>query len=101
MTERTIPGGNFTPGTQEGDPGKLKYLHTPDWKGTPSVGTRKLNVDERVCPGCLFPDAPEGKWPHVKDERCERFRFAALLLRKIVEGSRPIDTPAVCQGNAL
>jgi hypothetical protein len=63
MTEHTISGGNFTPGTQEGDPGKLKYLHTPDWQGKFIVGG-KLNVDPRVCPGCLFPDAKPGKWPH-------------------------------------
>jgi hypothetical protein len=72
MTERTIPGGNFVPGTQEGDPGKLKYLHTPDWKGKTIVGGwGALRVDTRACPGCMFPDAKPGKWPHTFDERCK------------------------------
>jgi hypothetical protein len=71
MTERTIPGGDFTPGTQEGDPGKLKYLHTPDWQGKAFVGGTELRIDERACPGCAFPGAPEGKWPHANDARCQ------------------------------
>ena len=29
-----------------------------------------LELDPRACPGCMFPDAPEGKWPHVTDGRC-------------------------------
>jgi hypothetical protein len=70
MSEHTIPGGNFTPGTQEGDPGKLEYLHTPGWKGKLFVGASKLNVDTRACPGCMFPDAKPGKWPHTYDSRC-------------------------------
>jgi hypothetical protein len=74
MTEHTIPGGNFAPGTQEGDPGKLKYLHTPGWKGKTIVGGwGALRVDTRACPGCMFPDAKPGKWPHTYDSRCRVF----------------------------
>jgi hypothetical protein len=64
MSEREIDGGNFVPMTQQGDPEKLKYLHTPGWQGKLFVGGQPLRVDPRVCPGCLFPDAPAGKWPH-------------------------------------
>lgn len=76
MSEHTIDGGNFVPMTQEGDPGKLEYLHNANWQGKTMVGgTRPLKVDARVCPGCLFPDAAPGKWPHLKDARC--FQFAS------------------------
>jgi hypothetical protein len=65
MTEHLIDGGNFVPGTAEGDPGKLEYLHNANWHGKTMVGAaRPLRVDPRVCPGCLFPGAPFGKWPH-------------------------------------
>jgi hypothetical protein len=56
-----------------GDPGKLKYLHAgrpgyPEWHAKPF--SQVSQVDPRGCPGCMFPDAPPGKWPHVKDSRC-------------------------------
>jgi hypothetical protein len=92
MSERNIAGGNFVPMTKEGDPGKLEYLSTPGWKGKTFVGGRKLNVDKRACPGCMFPDAPEGKWPHTNDERCMRW-MASTLVSRVIEGSRPIDCP--------
>jgi hypothetical protein len=73
MSEHTIDGGNFVAGNQQGDPGKLKYLHTPDWQGKAFVGGTELRIDERACPGCAFPGAPEGKWPHTNDGRCLKF----------------------------
>lgn len=70
---REINGGNFVAGTEQGDPGKLEYLHNANWKGKVRVGAAApLRVDTRACPGCMFPDAPEGKWPHTKDARCRR-----------------------------
>ena len=54
-----------------GDPEKLKYLHDANWQGKPTVGGKELRVDPRACPGCIFPDAPEGKWPHTRDARCK------------------------------
>jgi hypothetical protein len=60
-----IQAGGFAPMTEEGDPGKLAYLHNAGWHGKLMIGAgRPLRVDPRVCPGCLFPDAPPGKWPH-------------------------------------
>jgi hypothetical protein len=61
----------FEATSQEGDPGKLAYLHNKDWKGKPFA--QLSTVDPRGCPGCMFPGAPEGKWPHLKDFRCEKF----------------------------
>ena len=60
---------------QAGDPDKLRYLHSgrhgyPKWEG--KISSQVAKVDERACPGCMFPDAPEGKWPHLKDSRCKR-----------------------------
>jgi hypothetical protein len=59
---------------QAGDPEKLKYLHSgrhgyPKWEG--KIRSQVAKVDERACPGCMFPDAPEGKWPHTYDQRCK------------------------------
>jgi hypothetical protein len=59
-----------------GDPGKLKYLHAgrpgyPEWQAKPF--SQVSRVDSRACPGCMFPDAPPGKWPHTKDVRCRLF----------------------------
>jgi hypothetical protein len=72
MSERTIDGGNFVAGTQQGDPEKLKYLHTPGWQGRTMLGAdRPLRVDARACPGCMFPEAKPGKWPHTFDARCK------------------------------
>lgn len=72
---RGVPAGSqeggFVPMQQEGDPGKLAYLHNPNWQGKTFVGASKLRVDPRACPGCLFPDAPAGKWPHTMDARCK------------------------------
>ena len=70
--------GGFMPMQEEGDPGKLAYLHNANWQGKTML-TRKLNVDSRVCPGCLFPDAPEGKWPHTMDARCSEPLRQAML----------------------
>lgn len=53
----------------EGDPGKLAYLHDPNWKGKPFSQLAK--VDERACPGCMFGTPECGKWPHTKDARCK------------------------------
>jgi len=63
--------GEFQPGYDYGaaDPGKLEYLHNADWTPTPSV--QLTRVDSRACPGCMFPDAAPGKWPHTKDARCK------------------------------
>ena len=55
----------------EGDPGKLAYLHDPNWTGKPHV--QATNIDPRVCPGCLFPNAMR-KHEHVQDERCQHFQ---------------------------
>lgn len=54
----------------EGDPGKLAYLHNPNWTPTPMI--QGIQCDPRICPGCLFPKS--GKWPHVDDERCSVWR---------------------------
>lgn len=47
-----------------------------------------FSIYERACPGCMFPDAPEGKWPHVKDSRCERVNRSDA-----VNGIRPLSEP--------
>jgi len=81
MTEHTINGGNFVPGTAEGDPGKRDYLHAVGagtWQGKIAVGGKELHVDSRVCPGCLFPDAKPGKWPHLRDARCKLLQAAGM-----------------------
>lgn len=59
-------------GVDGGDPGKLAYLHNADWQPKPFVAGFKVN--EAQCPGCLFPDAKPGKWPHVPDSRCDVWR---------------------------
>ena len=71
----TVDGGNFVPMTLEGDPEKHRYLHNwKTWTGKTRVGGRGAPFDNRSCPGCVFPDAPAGKWPHVQDSRCEVWR---------------------------
>lgn len=57
----------------EGDPGKLAYLHNPNWEGKPHI--QAGNIDPRLCPGCLFPHAMRPH-EHVKDDRCQHFRTA-------------------------
>ena len=42
-------------------------------------------IDSRICPGCLFPDATEGKWPHVEDYRCVRVRILNKLLLQTLD----------------
>lgn len=59
--------GDFVPGTQEGDPGKLAYLHDANW--TPKPCVIGFAVDPRACAGCIFPSSP-----HVYDKRCEAWR---------------------------
>jgi hypothetical protein len=63
----------FEPSTQEGDPGKLAYLHDANWKGKPTSMMTGIKVDRRSCPGCVFGTPVGGKWPHVKDARCKLF----------------------------
>ena len=53
---------------KEGDPGKLKYLHDPNYQ--PKLQSQVSNIDPRVCPGCLFPHAMR-KHEHVNDSRCK------------------------------
>jgi hypothetical protein len=57
----------------EGDPGKLAYLHNPNWQGKPHI--QATNVDPRLCPGCLFPHAMR-KHEHVDDQRCQLWKTA-------------------------
>ncbi len=57
------------PNADGGDPGKLAYLHNADFKSKPFVDGFKVAPGQ--CPGCIFPDAAPGKWPHVKDARCK------------------------------
>lgn len=59
----------FEPTTQEGDPGKLEYLHNPNWQG--KLFSSVTKVDQRACPGCMFGTPDGGKWPHTKDARCK------------------------------
>lgn len=78
-TRGNIPGsrgGGFIPMNEQGDPGKLAYLKNANWEGRYSHGhsVQGFKVEASLCPGCLFPDALEGKWPHVKDGRCNRWR---------------------------
>lgn len=90
MSEQTINGGNFVPGTQEGDPEKFRYLR--GLSGTKiRVGGAKLDVDPRACPGCMFPDAKPGKWPHVFDERCRLKGISAEHARREQEIGRRIQ----------
>ena len=82
---------------QVGDPGKLKYLHSgrpgyPEWSAKPFSQVSK--VDPRGCPGCMFPDAPPGKWPHTRDERCSRLQVmghafidAAIAYKQPMDGT--------------
>lgn len=77
-------------GVDGGDPGKLAYLHNADWQPKPFVAGFKVN--QANCPGCLFPDAKPGKWPHVKDKRCKVWRkefadylFPPELMQKMAE----------------
>ena len=58
----------------EGDPGKLAYLHNPNWRPKLFSGGR-LQVDPRVCPGCLFPGSAPPT-PHVSDDRCQHVKTA-------------------------
>jgi hypothetical protein len=69
---------SYTPPT-EGDPGRHAYLHNANWTAKPHV--QAMNVDERVCPGCLFPHAMR-KHEHVEDERCQVWKTnqAAALI---------------------
>ena len=64
-----------------GDPGKLAYLHDKDWQGKPFVQVSR--VDPRACPGCMFPDAPEGKWPHTRDSRCAEWSMRQRAWRNL------------------
>jgi len=72
---------SYTP-SPEGDPGKLAYLHNPNWRGKLFSGGR-LNVDERLCPGCLFPRSKPAT-PHVNDARCQHFATAQIAAK--IEG---------------
>lgn len=65
----------YTPST-EGDPGKLAWLHNPNWRGKLFSG-HGIQVDDRICPGCLFPQSKPAT-PHVNDERCQHFRSAQI-----------------------
>lgn len=91
MSEHTIDGGGFVPGTQQGDPGKLKYLHDANWQGKSFVGGNELHVDSRACPGCMFPDAKPGKWPHTFDGRCKLKGITAEHARREQELGRRIQ----------
>ena len=61
MTEHEIPAGEYVPMQKQGDPEKMAYLRDAGWKGKTRVGTRPLQIDPRICPGCVFGGA---KWPH-------------------------------------
>lgn len=67
-----IYGGDFRPSTKEGDPEKRDYLHSHGRSLKRNIMVQGFRTDDRQCPGCMFPDAPEGKWPHTYDMRCER-----------------------------
>ncbi len=60
------------PNVDSGDPEKLAYLHNPEkYRASMRPFVQGVKVDARVCPGCLFPGAPAGKWPHTRDARCK------------------------------
>lgn len=60
--------------TPQGDPGKIDYFRNPNWKSKPfSGGPGSMQVDPRVCPGCLFPCSKPAT-AHVNDARCQLFR---------------------------
>jgi hypothetical protein len=58
----------------QGDPEKCAWLHAENPQVKLMIGVKPLKVDARQCPGCIFPDAPPGRWPHVKDTRCKLVR---------------------------
>ena len=87
----------YTPPT-EGDPGRLAYLHNANWTAKPHV--QSSNVDPRLCPGCLFPEAMR-KHEHVNDERCRIWKtnqVAALIEAGIESGGKAPAMPR-CGGN--
>jgi hypothetical protein len=79
----------YTPPT-EGDPGRHAYLHNANWTAKPHV--QAMNVDPRVCPGCLFPHAMR-KHEHVEDERCQVWKTnqAAALIEAGQESGGKAD----------
>ena len=58
---------------QEGDPGKLEYFKNPAYSVTPMLFPMGENIDPRLCPGCMFPNAFK-KHEHVNDARCALWR---------------------------
>lgn len=87
MSEHTIHGGEFVAGTQQGDPEKMAYLRNANWQGKTRV--QGFKVDSSVCPGCLFPEAKAGRWPHLKDARCAQ--FVPRVIAQALASARSID----------
>jgi hypothetical protein len=54
-------------------------------------------IDPRVCPGCLFPDAPAGKWPHTSDQRCGKF-LAEQAAKGYFLHQGPCPATCICGG---
>ena len=61
----------------QGDADKLDWLHNPNYRYKLFQGGPGGVVDERLCPGCLFPQSKPAT-PHVNDERCQHFRTAQI-----------------------
>lgn len=59
--------------SNDGDPGKLAYLHNPNFTAAPM--SQVTRVDSRLCPACIFPYARRSS-PHVEDCRCALWRKA-------------------------
>ena len=59
------------PTNTEGDPGKLKYLHDPNWTGKLFSDTRDAKVMPGTCELCVF-----GRGEHA--DGCAAFQKAEL-----------------------
>lgn len=57
---------------RQGDPGKLDYIHNPNWTGKPTSMLDSSRMDSRCCPGCI-----SSRDAHVQDERCLLWKGAA------------------------
>jgi hypothetical protein len=73
--------------SSEGDPGKLAYLHNPDWKIKPMVDGFK--TDGLSCPGCVFHEPlASRKWPHTGPD-CKLIQAVKTTVRLFQKELRP------------
>jgi len=66
----------MTPTNTEGDPGKLKYLHDPNWAGKLFSDTRDLKIMPGTCELCVF-----GRGIHA--DGCAAFQEAEKRVRMV------------------